>query len=255
MEIQTTRKLELAQTELPALKFGSGLANAIVEARSHQTLRYSNEDEIKQALRYAMLFVGLRGNNLPSEEEKYVLLKFIKSNFGNHTPQEIVLAFEYAVAGKINVDAKCYENFSCEYFSRIMNAYINFAREETKTIVKEIEEPKPIPSEEAQKQTSINLANMYSKEIIRCKENNIKMVWPLGGLHSLYSDLVKFKIYEANEEDKKRIYLSLLPKYKDKDELIWACKTQCYKEFIQNLADFNAYLTNKGKIEPIEDEK
>jgi hypothetical protein len=252
MEIQTTRKQELAQTESRALKFGSGLANAIIEAQSHQTLRQSDEEEIKQSLRYAMLFVGLRGNNLPSEEEKYVLLKFIKSNFGNQTPQEIVLAFEYAVAGKLNVDAKCYENFSCEYFSRIMNAYIEFARAETKLVVKEIEAPKPIPSEADQKMTAINIANMYSQEIIRCQEKSIKMVWLAGGLHSLYDSIVKFGIYEASEEDKKRIYLSLLPKYKDKDELLANCKAQCYKEFVENLADFKAYLTAEGKIEPID---
>lgn len=215
-------------------------------------MRQSDEEEIKQALRYSMLFVGLRGNNLPSEEEKYVLLKFIKSNFGNQTPKEIVLAFEYAVAGKLNVDAKCYENFSCEYFSRIINAYIAFAREETKLVVKQIEEVAPIPSEADQKMTAINIANMYSQEIIRCQEKSIKMVWLAGGLHSLYDSIVKFNIYEANEEDKKRIYLSLLPKYKDKDELLWACKAQCYKEFIENLADFKAYLTAEGKISAID---
>ena len=199
-----------------------------------------------------MLFVGLRGNNLPIEEEKYVLLKFIKSNFGNQTPQEIVLAFEYAVAGKFKIDAKCYENFSCEYFSRIMNAYIDFAREETKTVPKAIEEVAPTPSELDQKMTAINIANMYSQEIIRCHQKSIKMVWLAGGLHSLYDSIVKFGIYEASEEDKKRIYLSLLPKYKDKDELLINCKAQCYKEFIENLADFKAYLTADGKIESID---
>jgi hypothetical protein len=252
MEIQTTRKQELAQTESVALKFGSGLANAIIEAQSHHTLRQSDEEEIKQALRYAMLFVGLRGNNLPSEEEKYVLLKFIKSNFGNQTPQEIVLAFEYAVAGKLNVDAKSYENFSCEYFSRIMNAYIEFARSETKLVVKEIEAPKPIPSQADLKMSAINSANMYAQEMMRCQEKSIKMNWIAGGLHVLYDYIVEFGIYEANLEDKERIYNLLKPKYTDLSELIVACKAQCYREFIENLADFKAYLNENGEIKACE---
>ena len=203
-------------------------------------------------LRYAMVLVGLRGNNMPTEEEKFVLLNFIRSNFGNQTPEEIKLAFELAVSGKLEIDAKCYENFSCEYFGRIMKAYIEYARQETITIVKEIEAPNEIPSDADLKMAAINSANMYSQEMIRCHERNIKMNWIAGGLHVLYDYLVKFEIYEANAEDKMRIYHTLRNKFDDKEQLIIACKAQCYKEFIENLADFKAYLTEEGKIEPIE---
>lgn len=199
-----------------------------------------------------MVLVGLRGNNMPTEEEKFVLLNFIRSNFGNQTPEEIKLAFELAVSGKLEIDAKCYENFSCEYFGRIMKAYIEYARQETITVVKEIEAPKEIPSDADLKIAAINSANMYSQEMIRCHERNIKMNWIAGGLHVLYDYLVKFGIYEANAEDKMRIYHTLRNKFDNKEQLIIACKAQCYKEFIENLADFKAYLTEEGKIEPIQ---
>lgn len=199
-----------------------------------------------------MVLVGLRGNNMPTEEEKFVLLNFIRSNFGNQTPEEIKLAFELAVSGKLGIDAKCYENFSCEYFGRIMKAYIDYARQETITVVKEIEEPKAIPSDADLKMAAINSANMYSQEMIRCHERNIKMNWIAGGLHVLYDYLVKFGIYEASLEDKQRIYDSYYRIFDTKEEVIIACKAQCYKEFIENLADFKAYLTEEGKIEPIE---
>lgn len=202
-------------------------------------------------LRYAMVLVGLRGNNMPSEEEKFVLLNFIRSNFGNQTPEEIKLAFEWAVAGKLGIDAKCYENFSCEYFGRIMKAYVDFARQETITVVKEEEVIPEIPSDADLKIAAINSANMYSQEMIRCQEKNIKMNWIAGGLHVLYDYIVKFQIYEANEEDKRRIYSTLVNKFVNKDELIIACKAQCYKEFIENLADFKAYLDENGQIQPI----
>jgi hypothetical protein len=199
-----------------------------------------------------MVLVGLRGNNMPTEEEKFVLLNFIRSNFGNQTPEEIKLAFELAISGKFAIDAKCYENFSCEYFGRIMKAYIDYARQETITVPKVEEVVKEIPSDSDLKMAAINSANMYSQEIIRCHERNIKMNWIAGGLHVLYDYLVKFGIYEASLEDKQRIYASNINKFEDKDELVMACKAQCYREFIENLADFNAHLTKEGKIEPID---
>jgi hypothetical protein len=199
-----------------------------------------------------MVLVGLRGNNMPTEEEKFVLLNFIRSNFGNQTPEEIKLAFDWAVSGKLNVDAKCYENFSCEYFGRIMKAYIDYARQETITVPQIEEVAKEIPSDADLKMAAINSANMYAQEMIRCHERNIKMNWIAGGLHVLYDYIVKFGIYEASLEDKQRVYNSNINKYGSKDELVMACKAMCYKEFIENLADFKAYLTEDGQIKPIE---
>lgn len=253
MELQqSNRSLEQVQPEWKPLKIGNASANIILQAQSTQSLRVRHEEDLKQVLRYAMVLVGLRGNNMPTEEEKFVLLNFIRSNFGNQTPEEIKLAFELAVSGKLGIDAKCYENFSCEYFGRIMKAYIDYARQETHAIPKEIEEPKAIPSDADLKMAAINSANMYSQEMIRCQERGIKMNWIAGGLHVLYDYVVKFGIYEASVEDKKRIYATLVNKFNDKDELIIACKAQCYREFIENMADFKAYLTEEGKIEPID---
>lgn len=252
MELTTNNRSELLPQEWKPLKTGNASANIILQARSYQTLRVRHEEDLKQVLRYSMVLVGLRGNNMPTEEEKFVLLNFIRSNFGNLTPEEIKLAFELAVSGKLGIDAKCYENFSCEYFGRIMNAYIEYARQETKSVPKEEESPKEVPSDADLKMAAINSANMYSQEMIKCYERNIKMNWIAGGLHVLYDYIVKFGIYEASLEDKQRIYATNVNKYATKDELVMACKSQCYKEFIENLADFKAYLTETGEIKPIE---
>ena len=223
-----------------------------MQARSTQTLRLRHEEDLKQVLRYSMVLVGLRGNNMPTEEEKFVLINFIKTNFGNLTLEEIKLAFEWAVSGKLGIDAKCYENFSCEYFGRIAKSYIDYSRQSTLTVVKEVGTPKEIPSDSDLKMAAINSANMYSQEMIRCHERNIKMNWIAGGLHVLYDYIVKFGIYEAQPDDKKRVYATFVNKFDDKDELIMACKSQCYREFIENLADFKAYLDENGKIKPCE---
>jgi len=76
-----------------------------------------------------MVLVGIKAHNVPNDREKAVLLQFIQNNYGGHTPAEIRLAFDLAVAGELDVeDVKCYENFSPLYFASIMNAYRKWAR-------------------------------------------------------------------------------------------------------------------------------
>lgn len=73
-----------------------------------------------------MLLVGIRAQNMPQEDERAVLLSFVRRTYPGHTPAEIRLAFEKAVAGELNLspdEVKPYENFSCEYVGRIMRAY------------------------------------------------------------------------------------------------------------------------------------
>ena len=84
------------------------------------------QEDLKQALRLVMLKVGLRAANLPNDEERQVLIDHVQKYYGNHTPEEIKYAFDLAITDKLELDAKevtCYENFSCLYFSTIMNAY------------------------------------------------------------------------------------------------------------------------------------
>lgn len=99
-------------------------------------------EPLKQALRYAMVLVGIKAHNVPNDREKSVLLQFIVNNYGGHTPDEIRLAFDLAIAGELDVeDVKCYENFSPLYFASIMNAYRKWARprhREIKPVEKEM---------------------------------------------------------------------------------------------------------------------
>ena len=170
-------------------EIGKGTANLIIKAQSTPNIRTRSEDDLKQVLRMAMLMVGLRGSNMPTDEEKYVLLAFIKSNYGNQTPEEIAIAFEMAVAGKLNTDCKCYENFSCEYFGRIMNAYIEYARQETKNVKKpEPEIVKPVPTDDELKALAIANVNSYVKRIEHSQYNGGDFEWTLGGLSHLYDD-------------------------------------------------------------------
>jgi hypothetical protein len=237
-----------ALTVWKPLEIGKGTAIVIVQAQNQPVIRQLDDEDLKKILRYVMILVGLRGNNLPTDEEKYVLINFIRSSYANQTLAEIKLAFEMAVAGKFTVDVKCYENFSCEYFGRIMNAYIEFARQETKNIPKQIEAPKPTPSDDQLRLMSIKNANDHAESFKKSKESKGKMQWLEFGLSSLYDDLLKYKIWQCPVEIKREIWIKLKPKYTNEIELIAECKKQCYLTLIAMMAEMDVKIGENGEF-------
>lgn len=99
-------------------------------------IKSSSIEELKSALKYAMFKVGLRSQNFPEDEDQSLLISHIISNYGNHTVDEIRLAFDMAITGKFTIEKNetivCYENFSCQYFSFIMNLYRKWAAEQVR---------------------------------------------------------------------------------------------------------------------------
>jgi hypothetical protein len=241
------------QPEWRPSTIGNAEANIILQAQSHQTLRLRHEEDIKQVLRYAMVLVGLRGQNMPSDEEKFVLLNFIRTNFGNLTPEEIRLAFELAMAGKFSIDAKCYENFSCEYFGRIMKAYIEYSRQETKSVKKEPEVVSPPPTDQQIRSMAIETINFYADKLKESKEAKKEFTWIAGGLHELYKMLIRFEIQTISKEEMLEIWKKS-EKIKDDEERKNYCRMQSYILLANQLADFEARIDEDGKIKPLEND-
>lgn len=110
------------------------------------------DTSLREALRYCMVKVGLRGKNFPTGAEKTLLMNHIVVNYGTHTPEEIKLAFDMALGAKLGLtsdEIKCYESFSCLYISTIMNAYRVWAAQVERQKEKEkLPEPKVYTKEE-----------------------------------------------------------------------------------------------------------
>jgi hypothetical protein len=239
----------------------AGLSRHEKEVVESQTsIRISSlteQDLMSVAMRSISLAkIKLGSKPLPDDEHKalvLVLMEDIKS-FEHLSIDDINLALKRGLNGEYNSAGNDVIFFSPSNFCAWVRKFIEQKNEVMRKVAnaKVVEPIKPIPSDADLKMAAINSANMYAQEMMRCQERSIKMNWIAGGLHVLYDYIVQFGIYEANVEDKKRIYSSLLPKYQDKDELIMACKAQCYREFIENLADFKAYLDENGQIKPCE---
>jgi len=139
-----------AQPESKQLESSEEKSFAI--ARQSLPLMKQPEPTLREVLRYCMVKVGLRAANFPEGAEKTLLLNHIYENYGNHTPEEIRLAFDLALSAKLGLDTsdiKCYESFSCLYFSTIMNAYRVWAAQVDRQKEKEIKpEPKVYTAEE-----------------------------------------------------------------------------------------------------------
>jgi hypothetical protein len=230
----------------------------VVEAQTSLKISSLTEQDLMNlAMRSISLAkIKLGSKPLPDDEHKALVLVLMEdiASFGHLSIDEINLALKRGLNGEFNSAGNDVIFFSPSNFCGWVRKFIEQKNEVMRKVAnaKVVEPAKPIPSDADLKMAAINSANMYAQEMMRCQERSIKMNWIAGGLHVLYDYIVQFGIYEASGEDKKRIYSSLLPKYQDKDELIIACKSQCYREFIENLADFKAYLTATGEIKPCE---
>jgi len=120
---------------------------------------HSTEGEMKSALKYIFILVGLRAQNYPANEEKQLLHAFIFKNYGGHTPDEIKLAWDLAIMQKLNIrpeDVTCYENFSIAYFCRIMEAYRDWAKEQIKQL------PVPITTRQLSEKERIDISLIWA---------------------------------------------------------------------------------------------
>jgi hypothetical protein len=130
----------------PATIEGQQFELAIAEKK----ICHGSEEELKQALRYIYILVGLRAQNYPTDIAKQLLHAYIFEDYGGHTPGELRLAFKMAIQNKLSLrseDVTCYENFSIAYFSRIMEAYREWAKEQIKQLPAPVQDRKLKPME------------------------------------------------------------------------------------------------------------
>ncbi len=114
--------------------FELALSNSKIAART--------EEDLKQSLRYVYILIGLPAKYYPAGIEKQMLHAFIFKNYGGHSPEEIRLAFEMGIQGKLEdlepKDVVAYDNFSIAFFTKVMEAYRKWAR----VTVKLVDKPK-----------------------------------------------------------------------------------------------------------------
>ncbi len=141
-----------------------GELTTVRQALKDVKLFKSDDNAINQVLRYCMMVVGIRSGNMPTNEEVPVLKNFLKNHCGGYTLAEYRLAFELAAADQLECDTKHYENFTCEYVSRIMKAYRKYANNILEFAERRIKpEMKALPPAN---HNPLDLVNVYYKEFL-----------------------------------------------------------------------------------------
>jgi len=96
------------------------------------------EDEIKAKLTLIYSLVGLRSQHYPSGQEKIDLHNYIVLKYGQKTLGELVLAFDLAISGELEIsrdEVKVYDQFTIAYIANIMASYKKWLRDINNSIV------------------------------------------------------------------------------------------------------------------------
>jgi len=95
------------------------IANSL---QKEKRIAEAEPQEIKKAIAYGIMAMGLRGDNMPQDIEKAFLLEWIPKHLPRYTLTEFKAAFDLAASKKINVDHH-YQKFSVSYLGQLMKAY------------------------------------------------------------------------------------------------------------------------------------
>lgn len=108
-------------------------------------LNQASLEKVQQMFQTIFVIVGLKAQNIPNELEALLLYEHLVKYYGTHTLEEIVIAFELAMTGQLELDVsevKTYQNFSVMYISNILDYYRMWATEKYLRLEHHIDPPK-----------------------------------------------------------------------------------------------------------------
>ena len=90
--------------------------------------------EYRQALAKIILLIGLRQENIPTNEQRDYIVNWMMNNM-KFSPADFVEAFEMGVRGKLSIDMKTYQVFSILYLEDVMKAYSVHRHEREESVI------------------------------------------------------------------------------------------------------------------------
>lgn len=89
----------------------------------------SADAQIKTVLFYAMELVGFNTQNINADSLN-IIVRNVKNGFKFLQLEEIKIAFEYGVNGKLGIDLNTYQNFNALYVANVLKAYKSYKEKE-----------------------------------------------------------------------------------------------------------------------------
>jgi hypothetical protein len=181
---------------MPTKNMLTDIADKVRSALGDLKIQDATDKQLSEKFVLIYWMVGLRPQHFPTAEQDQFLFNYLRSNFGSRTTTELVLAFDRAINGVLDVDdVKCYDQFTLEYFCRIFNAYRKWVFNLSKEIQKP-EEYKSLPMAETTEQEMREDIEYYLKGDL-----NIKLIPPY-----LYDYLERLNIHKLSKEEKIAVF-------------------------------------------------
>lgn len=147
---------QLVKLETKSLKTGNKEEIELFEALQSPRLKELDTlQPISDTLKYIIVLVGIRADNMPTAIEKQILLEFLKEEFPNMTTGEILQAFKMFASGKLEQylkkDFGHFQNLSAMFVSEVIKAYLKYINErkiKVNLLAKIEEEKKAEPTQE-----------------------------------------------------------------------------------------------------------
>lgn len=80
-------------------------------------------DAIIPQLRYLATLIGLRKENMPDNAETLIMCESLRTNHGGITIKELRLAFDMAVAFRLDFNPHAFQTMSVLYLNELLSAY------------------------------------------------------------------------------------------------------------------------------------
>lgn len=98
----------------------------MIQTNISKFVRDCTDEEIKNAIRYAIVLLGIPETKLPDELGKQVIINHTKKAFGSLRIDEIRLAFDFAIEKKTKCNLNLFQGefFSAKFISEIIAEYI-----------------------------------------------------------------------------------------------------------------------------------
>lgn len=165
-------------------------------------------------------FLGIK--EVPDQEDMKMILFFMKKNYGELTLDEIVNAFNLAVAHKLNVDPNHYQNFSPLYVSGILNAYKEYKTTHWSEYNIKLDEHESKLLSEKNKPSEEELKILRIKSLLAIWDDfksgdEEEVAWQV---HAYYDLLTDANLIVLSDDEKREILITakrLLKKEKQRD--------------------------------------
>jgi hypothetical protein len=180
--------LQKASSECSNLETSKSKVQKSFELPKIYTLE--NDEQIKTMLKYVFTMVGLQ--NIPSKEEFFVLVNYVKSNYSVYSVEEIRIAFELAISKQIVAETNHYGIFSCTYFSNIMGAYSDYRERIAKEYLANQEREQNKPKEPTKEQIKALKKDFFNQVLLPLFEKykaNKKLEFGLTPIRIVYESL------------------------------------------------------------------